>query len=454
MKVVNVPINKGSMPDWNKRFGDPTLINMFCGMNGNLYCTPGLKLISDIKNIRAIKLTAFNGGQIIVVTRDRVLRVALDGSISTSITIAFSGAQVQITENLVNQVGIADGKFGYVLDQNLNIITKLTPLDNNFAVVSPISVVVLDSYMIWLGANGIWQISVANQAVQYDPEGLQKIDSTLSEAKTLALNDNNIFIFGSTGIERWVPTLNTNIYFFPFQKDTNFNKDFGAISSNSVVSAIDKIYFMSSRFIPMYIDAQGVVELPMSKEVSGIAKIISQYEDLEQCVASFYSFRGNYFYHITFAKQGVSWVYNQKSNTITNSTDLVLSSAQNDEIVATSDGLFQLSIEQDYRKRTFITERMTLDNGQSTTRNLLNGIEIKLVEGYAQPIEPQEIELSLSLDSDSWLNVIKVPIGKTGARNNLYIQRTNVSFQHEVSIKIEYHGNYNLAIEKLTLTIN
>jgi len=202
------------------------------------------------------------------------------------------------------------------------------------------------------------------------------------------------------------------------------------------------------------LDSNGMLELPDQQNAIGISKIISQYQEKELCHGSFYSFRGNYFFHITFQKEGISLVYNQNSNKLTKSDDLIISSAQNHEVVAKQSNVYNLSLETDYKKRTLITERLVLYKEQANSRNLLNGIEVKMVQGYSQKIEPQLLEISLSLDSDSWLNVIRIPFGLTGERNHLAILKCNVSFPYELTLKIEYHGNYNFTIEKLTLTVN
>lgn len=454
MSIINVPINKGYLPNWNTRLGEPDLVNMFVGQRGDLYPNPGLSLLSTIINIRKIHFTPYKEGSYIVVTNNNLLRVSLTGNVSIISTILNpSGLQVQIAENLQNQIAISDGKKGYVYDQNLEVFTTLGTA-NNFAITAPISVISLNSYIIFLGSDGVWQVSLPNQAVQYDPEGLQKIDSSLTMAKCLSTVDNNLFIFGLTGIERWIPTLNTNVYLFPFQKDTNYKKDFGAISSACVANGINKIYFLSSRFIPMSLDSQGMLELPQKEDVTGISKVISEYPEKELCLGSFYSFRGNYFFQITFEKKGISFIYNQNSNTLTRSDDLIISAAQDHEVVVKRNNVYTLSLETDYKKRTLITERLVLYKDQGNSRNILSGIEVRMVQGYSQTVEPQLLEFSLSLDSQSWLNVVRIPFGLTGERNHLAILKCSVSFPYEITVKIEYYGKYNFTIEKLTLDVN
>ncbi len=459
MSIREIPINKGSMPDWNKRFGNPELFNMFVGESGFPYCTPGLKALALFENGAKVWFTPFRGGSFIVVTKTSVIRVSLDGAITFIQSIVASGQPVQIAENLQNQVGIADGRFAYVFDQRAATFTKLSSVSNNFDIANPISVTTVNSFMIWLGENGEWIPSSPNNALLYDAEQANRISSALTSAKGVSSIYNNLFIFGLTGIERWEATLQTNVYLRPFQRDNNFEQNFGALSTNCIVNAINRIYFLSSLFVPMALTSQGIVELPQKsdkepKTTTGWARIISELPDKERVAGSFYSFRGNYFFQMTFQKENFALVYNQNSNTMHEVDDIIISSAKNNEVVLTPDGLYRLDLSQNYKRRSITLPRVTLYKGQKTTRNLLNGVEIRIAQGYSQSIEPQDLELSLSLDSESWMNVIRIPIGKTGKRNNLAIWRSNVAFQYEITPKIEYFGSYNFNIEKFTLDIN
>lgn len=454
MAIRDIPINKGSLPDWNTRFGYPQLYNMFVGKSGYIYCTPGLFKIATIADCQDVWMTPFEQGSFIVVTKTSVLRVTFDGTITFIASIIYSGQSVQINENLQNQVGICDGRFAYVLDQNNGTFTQLNEDDHGFNIENPISVTVVNSMMIWIGANGRWLPSSPNNALLYDPIQIQQMNSSLTRAKGVSSLYNNLFIFGSTGIERWEATLQTNIYLFPFQRDNNFEQNFGALSTNCIVNAINRIYFLSSLYVPMALTPQGIVELPEKSELTGFARIISELPDKERVAGSFYSFRGNFFFQMTFAQENTAWVYNQNSNTLHEVDDIIIASAKNTEHVLKSDGLYRLDLSQDYKRRSFTTPRVTLYQGQQTYRNLLNGIEVRMAQGYSQPVEPQNLELSLSLDSDSWLNVIRIPIGRTGERNNLAIWRSNVAFQYEITARIEYFGTYNFNIEKFTLDIN
>ncbi len=451
---LDIPIDKGTMPDWQRRFGYPLLFNLFLGESGKLYCTPGLQLITSLLNARASHFTPFNNTYI-AVTNTQVVRISLLGTYSVIATIPFSGLPVQIDENLQNQITIVDGQYAYVIDQKNATFTQLGS-ENGFGFESPCSVVVLNTFTIVLDKNtGGWIISSPNNALNYPPlTNIPQIETQLTTAQSLETLNNNLYIFGSTGIERWESSLATNTYQFPFSKDTNFRKDFGAISTGCVTRGIGVIYFLSSRYVPMALSEGSIVELH-NKDGSaiGMSRILSSYPDVTQMLGSFYSFKGNYFYHMTAPTTQISWVYNQNSTTWAQSDDLVLNSPPNSEAVITPDGLFQLSTTPSTKRRTWISERMRINKGQQQFRGILNGVECEMIQGNLQTTEPQNLELTISEDALSWSNTVPEPIGLTGETNARTMWGMNIAAP-EFTLKIEYYGNYDFSIEKVTAYIN
>lgn len=454
---MDIPINDGTLPDWNVRLGYPQSFNMFVGQSGALYYTPGYETLYAVENIRDFRFTNFGQGSYFTVTNTQVFSVS-QGGVPTQIgTIRYSGLPVQIDENQKSQIAFADGSSAYVYDQNTGIFVELNEVDHNFALESPIAVVQLNSYMIFLDANGTWQISDPNNALFYN-DGLQVIDAALGKAVGLAVLRNNLFILGSADMERWEPTVVTNTYLFPFQKDTNFRSGFGVISTNSIVPAIDKIYFLSSKFVPMVLTPQGLFDIPKPEQKyqqppEGIAKLFGTYPDVTRCFGSFYSWFGNYFYHLTFPETNIAWVYNETSNRFSIGDDYFIAAAKEQMVIANAQGLSTLSNTPLYKHRSWRSRRCVLDKGQPATRSLWNGAELRLVQGYSQSREPEYVELSVSKDSEQFLNSVRAPIGLTGQRQNRITWNSNVAFQYEITFKADYYGTFPLTIEKFTANI-
>jgi hypothetical protein len=461
-KFNEIPINVGTKPDWNTRLGYPSLFNMFVGDSGFLYPTPGLVNISPqspLLNNRALHYSSFGGGAYFVVTQNNIIRIAVGGTYSIVAQIQFSGLPVQIDENLQNQIIFVDGVNAYVLDQPANNFVILNETTNGFPYKSPIAVVVLNTFAIILdGDTNSWIISSPNNALTYDPINQVQIESQLTQALGLETLNSNLYIFGTTAIERWEPNYQTNAYAFPFSRDNNFRTDFGAFSTDSIIRGINLIYFLSSKYIPMQLSGEGLKNIADI----GMGAIISGYPDFEACLGSFFSYRGNYFYYMTFPTTGISWVWCENSKTWAQSDDLIVGALSTMEVVITSDGIFSLSLTPDHKRRTWISPRVVNYEGPAPYRNVLNAFELRFVHGYLSPNPPQPppatgpevVELTVSIDSESWLTTVPRIIGTTGNRNEITTWQMTGLAAYEYTFRVSYYGNMNFTIERAAAILN
>lgn len=454
-KPTQIPINRGSRPDYNTQLGYARLFNLFVGKSGFVYFSPGLIEFSRISEIRDFSYIPFNGGYFFVVINTAVLRVSLTGVVSLISPIIYSGLDVSICFNQNNQVGFCDGRWGYIYDQNNNTFTRLDSVEN-FVIQNPISVCQINNMMIWLGRDGTFQNSDPNNGLIYDPLQTSSMAGNLTRALAVVNLTNNLYIIGTTGAERWA-AITSNTYDFPFTKDPRFKAEYGAINSSSIINAIDNVYLLSSKKIPMRLTSEGLIPISNNMDLAGFASVISGYEkngqDLSKVFGCFFSFNGQFFYCMTFLTQGVSWIYCENSDTFFESDDLILSAAQNAQIVSTKDGLFKLSDIAGYKHRQYQSERIVKNKELSPSYNMLNGVEAKIIQGAAQDSNPQFLYLTLSIDSKEWLNSMPINIGQVGSRNERTIWGDNLSFPHDITFKLDYYGNYPLVIESLEALI-
>lgn len=450
-KFTPIPINKGNRPDWQTRLGYPQLLNFFVGESGYLYSTPGLGFFTDApcRNTRAIHFSPYGEGSYIAVTDSLILHIFLNGTFRIIAKIKNTKMSVQIDENLQNQVGIVDGRTFYVY----NVKTKVLEIigeTHGFEFKTPISIVVLNSIAVILDyETSGWAISGPNNMALWPSlDNVPQIGSQLTTAVSLQTLGNNLYIFGSTGIERWVPNSGNNPYLFPFTLDVNYRKDFGAIGTNSVMRGFSEVFFLSSKFTPMSLTEDGGLrELGERDAVPGIAKILSQYEDLDDCRGSFYSYSGNYFYSMTFLTHGVNWTYCQNSNTWAFNDDMIVSSLRTGEIVANNVGIFTLElIPQMSKKRQWRSERIIKYKGLEPYRIGLCGFEPRIVQGLLQPANRQFMELTISKDSASWSNTVRKYIGLTGERNARVTWAMNMT-GIEFTFLLTYNGILDFTIE-------
>lgn len=445
LKPIDIPIKRGTHPSWQPRLNYPNLFNMFVGEDG-LFSTPGsTKLSQNAPDIgaRAIWFSIYGKTSYIVVTSTKVIQEFEDGSYKILATIVNSGMNVQICENIQKQVTITDGKHAYVFDQQANNFVTLGPT-NEFDLEGPISCVSLDGITVILDSitNG-WRISAPNNALSYPVlDNVPKIADQSLKAVGLEVINSNLYIFGTGGVERWVPNGGNSPYLFPFAKDTSFYINFGGISTDGIVSAGDEIYYITSKYTYMRITEKGYEEL--IQPIEGVSKIISQYVDVNKCIASYTTFRGNFFIYFSFPETGISWVYNIKTKTFSLSDDILTGAAEDTEAFCTPNGVFKWSLIVDHKHRSWTSDIIRLYKGTTPYRQLMSAFELLTLQGAIQS-ERNQLELTLSFDGMSWTNTIARYLGKTGHRTARTVWNFNVAAT-EVMYRIDYYGDLDLTI--------
>jgi len=450
---ITIPINKGSRPDWQTRLGYPNAYNLFVGDSGYVYSTPGKKRLSENapdEDARAIHYSKYAGGRYFYVTKTKIYYINSEGGYKEIATIKDTGLPVEIDENIQNQVGFVDGKKFYVYSQSTSDFT-VVGTDQGFELTSPISIAVINSITVVLDKKtNSWVISDPNNMLSYPVWTPPKIDSNSTQAVGLEVMSNNLYILGTTGIERWVPTTSNSPYLFPLSKDTSYFCPFGAIGTAAITQGKNEIFFLSSTYEPMVLNARGWGTVYPESE--GFSKIISQYEDVDDCVCCYSTFRTYKFVYFTFVNTGISWVYNQNSNTMHQVDDLVIDALENYEVIATPEGIFNYSLTPDHKHRSLTTEIVRLQKGSQPNRQLLNAFELQIIQGLVQANPNERMELTISLDGLSWSNTVWRPWGKVGHRNAVMTWSLNIAAQ-EAMYRIDYYGNLDLTISKATAYI-
>lgn len=452
-------INLGERPDWETRINYPRLFNLFVGESGFVYTDPGLEPFNtraNLENARAIHFSAYLSGHYFVVTKTKIFKVSPTGSFSTIAEIENTGLPVQIVENSQNQTLFVDGRHGYVYAQRADPPTFTTlGVGQGFEITRPISATVLNNIGIVLDyETSSFYLSDPDNFLNWPALDFALMDSTLTQPVGVETMSNNLFIFGSTGIERWVPQTGNNPYIFPFMKDVSFNPAFGAIATNGIVQGFNEIYFLSSKFVPMVLNPTGLTELGDADNRAGVAKILASYEDVNQCEGSFYTFKGNYFFAMTFVDTGITWRWCTNSKTYSTGDDLIIAALDTYQVVATRTGLFNLVNEPQMRKeRMWISDNIRLYKGQQPNRQLINGFDVQMIQGAAhQGVD--ELELAFSLDGQrTWTNSVNRPIGATGQRNAQTTWVCNISAKETVA-RVRYYGTLEFTIIGMYIKIN
>lgn len=452
-KPIDIPINVGTRPDWQTRLGYPIAYNLFVGESGYLYSTPGKEKISTNapdQNARAIHRSKFGGGRTFVVTENALIYIKDDGTYSHVGNIQNTGQCVEIDENIQNQIGIVDGKKMYVYDQRTGGFVTLGS-ENGFNIKSPISICVLNGIAIVFDLiSNTWIISGVNNMLQFPVWNFPTLSSQCTQGVSVKVMNNNLHILGTTGVERWVPQTSNSPFMFPFVKDNNYFIPYGPIKTCAVALGKNEIFFFSKNYTPTVLNSNGYEDLV--SPAAGFSRIVSQYDDVKDCMTSYVLFRDNEFLYMTFPDTEISWVYNRTSKTIHQTDDIILDALTDYETIATPDGIFNLSLTPDKKHRRFQSQIVRLQKGSQPNRQLINTFELQLIQGLIQPTPNEVMELTLSLDGQSYTNTVTRPFGKTGERNSVMTWSMNVAAQ-ECMFRCDYYGSLDLTISKATCYI-
>ncbi len=470
MAIVNVPINTGSVVSVDEQMVNSKFLNCFVGEDNKVFSTPGQKLIIALNNARAIWYTPFNGGSYLVVTDTAIERVTLVGTKQTIATIPNSSQPVQIAENMKNQLCICDGLNAYILTQSTTIADKLTTLDSTvgFDLTNPITCTELNTSFIVGSANGgKFQVSSPNDGLTWSVFDEAQIESALTSLVCLTTFKNNLFVLGGSAIERWVPNMVTLNQPFPFTRDNSYRTDYGCISTDSVVSNIDAVVWLSDDYKVMMMDETGVKPLTDS----GLTHLFSKYDAAASSHGSFYTAKGQWIYHLYFPNSAdnggdVSWIYNLNSQKWSQVDYHVISSlgtyltdaVRNVPVVGFADGFYQLTDEQQ-ADRFFTVRSLMLDipaAQRNSFRQKISNIVAEVVQGKVQEStdEPQHLIMRFSRDNLTWSNAITSRLGETGQRENITRWSIQSAVEGSVGFEITYYGKLDLTLKSLTFQLN
>lgn len=456
---MDLDITQGTNPSYDTRVNYPQLFNLWVNGDGKCYSFPDISAVNEsanalLKNVRHIHESDYNGGTYLIITNDAVYTSTPQGNLTFVDNIVYSGLPVKSTENLQNQVTFVDGLKARVIKMSENTLTTLDS-SLNFDYKSPVACNTLNSITIIGDADtGQWIVSGSNNALLYSADDYQQIESRTSTIRSLEVLSNNLYIIGNNAIERWVPAIETATFLFPFRKDTDFSKFYGAINSGGVVFTSSIITSDSSNSSGLvdsasFIATDYTVQLLVNGELQtispdGFPRLINSYVDKDDAIASYYSFNSEYFINFWFPTTQIAWVYSQSSKRWFN-IDASIVSASGD-FVATNDGIFTFTDERTNDRRVEIVLPIQRDpRVEIQQRNTAKTVIAEIIQGQLLDDEPQYLELAVSKDGLSYGNSVSRSIGKTGNRQAITRWHMNTTAQLFM-YRLRYYGKLNITL--------
>lgn len=253
-------------------------------------------------------------------------------------TLQTNSGVVYITENNKPQILISDNTHLYIYDTTISGTVQIVP-GLNF---TPGYITFHDTYFICAAsqdntysppANNTWRLSLSNQGYTDDgtPTGATAWPDIAQNVGLLSTKPDNvqavvrfpskgnmILVMGSIVTEAW---FDTGAQLFPYQRNNQFNIDYGCISPATVAYMDEIVVWLAqnekSGPIIMYSDGG----MPKKITTDGIDFQFSELQNPQDSQGFLYRQDGHLFYHINFYSDNLSLFYDFNTDKFYHASD-------------------------------------------------------------------------------------------------------------------------------------
>ncbi len=407
--MIQIPLDTGTLPSVDLQVNNPRLTGAFINTKKEIQLLPHTTLTQLLSDLRATFKSAFNNRTILVTNND--VYYVENGVLTEVSTIEHSSFAIRIDENTQGQVCIVNGIGAWAFNQSANTFFKLG-IAQGFDLNKPTDVTSINTFLVVTGGSEKkWIVSDANDITNWEANEVQEGDSRLGDLVGVRVLDNNVFIFGTGGVQRWVPSIERVPNSFPFSQDPTYNDGYGCVSTASLVTDNNELFYLSD---------EGQIRRMVSNGRStitndGIENIIIDFTDLDKSFGSYYFWKGHWVYQLTFLIQKTAFVYVSKSGKWSESSDLII--GFDDEPIKT-DGVYEFDTDysQSFNKIVIQTPYIKPKLKDLTQRVILGSALLEMTQGKNTNNIQQACFLSLSKDNVQYGNSIKRSFSPTAKR--------------------------------------
>ena len=429
---IDFPIAVGTLPATDPQVNNPRLKAAFVNKDGQIQLFPNIKKLFDFNELQAIFKSTFKD-RIIVATERNVFYVENGATIFAG-DILGSSFETRIDENQQNQVTIVNGAGAWVFEQRTGSFTQLTAAGNGFDIENPVDVCVLNTFTTVVGGSDKkWIISEANNALVYNANEIIVTDDSLGNLTGCRDLDNNLFIFGQGGVQRWVPSTERLPTDFPFTQDPTYRDQYGCVATATLISANNVLFYLSSNGQIRYRTPQG--KRTISND--GIERIITTFNS-DKAFGSYFYHKGYYLYFISFVDNDNGFVYCPMSNKWSENDDKWLGFS---DFVALEDGVYELSSDFSDGQEVVIQSPFVYPKSPDLeVRAVLAAVYLEITQGKAGVNSRQTCFLQLSKDNIVYGNRVSrdlSPVGERLFQFRWYMNFTNTGFALRFTLELK-----------------
>lgn len=196
----------------------------------------------------------------------------------------------------------------------------------------PLNIIFHDTYFIVAANNDIsqggtlnntWRLSLQNDGTQFPSDAQHvglietKPGQTLAVAR-IPSGGNLIFVMGNNVVEPW---FNEGAQIFPYQRNDQYNSDYGCVSAATVCSMDEIVVWLgkNEKSGPIILVSTGTI--PKKITTDGLDFLFSQLNNPADSIAFLYRQDGHLIYHINFYTDNQSFFYDFNTESFYNASN-------------------------------------------------------------------------------------------------------------------------------------
>ena len=272
---------------------------------GFLNRAPGLKKLLSVGTgpIRAVWQDRSSDNYAYIVSGNEFYRIdnnynvrlfgSITGTATTPIVISDNGYQLFLACN----------PNGYIYNKTTNAFQQITDPDFEGSV----TVAYVDGYFVFNQPDSqvIWVTDLLD-GLSINPLNFASAESSPDNVAAVAVNNREIWVFGTNSTEVWYDAALTG---FPLAPIQGANNEVGCVAKYSVAKLDNSLFWLGqdARGFGMVFRNQGYTATRISTHA--IEYAIQSYNVVSDAIAYTYQQEGHSFYVLTFPTAGTTWVY-------------------------------------------------------------------------------------------------------------------------------------------------
>lgn len=301
-----------SHKDRSLNFDAQRCINMYPQLSASgtskspakLTSAPGLSVFCNFTSIinRGVRgMIHFDDNSLFVVSGSKVLRVNAAGVATAIGTVPSLDTPVSMATNGIN-IFFVTGSAGYTINPATNVVAPY--VDVSFTSADAVYFIAGSYVFNQTGTSKWWAMNPYSMVL--DPLWFATAEGSPDALVTLAVNNQEVWLFGTETLEIWANDGTAN---FPYSRVPGVFIEQGCAAKDSVAGMDGSLFWLSAnkRGQGMIFKTTGLTATRISN--NSIEQAIATYATISDAVAYTYQQEGHSFYVLTFPTENVTWVY-------------------------------------------------------------------------------------------------------------------------------------------------